>query len=68
MKREVYEGSPADRANDKRQAKKHGMSMKAWERSASDAQEDARYQDILDAKGSMKVPDHHFAHGRPVTG
>ncbi len=36
-----YEGSKADRSDDKRQAKKRGMSLKAWEGSAADRKRDA---------------------------
>ena len=35
-----YEGSPADRKDDKAQAKKRGMSLKAWEGSSADAKRD----------------------------
>ena len=90
-----YEGSPADRADDKRMAKKRGMSLKEWEDSPEDAKRDAAEQAKLDGtgdasehgieKGSFEtsgadgdleqdemkprggVPDHHFAHQRPVT-
>lgn len=36
-----YEGSKADKADDKRQAKKRGVSLKAWEGSAADRKRDA---------------------------
>mgnify|MGYP003335175225 CR=1 FL=1 len=45
-----YEGSAADKRKDKAQAKKHGMSQKAWERSAMDRKEDRAGQKKLDAK------------------
>lgn len=45
-----YEGSPADRAHDKREAKKRGMSLKAWEKSAADKRMDAAEQRKLDRK------------------
>jgi hypothetical protein len=35
-----YEGSPADRKDDKSQAKKRGVSLKAWEASSADAKRD----------------------------
>ena len=92
-----YEGSPADRADDKRMAKKRGMSLKEWESSAEDAKRDAAKQAKIDGvggkgergievgsfqtsgadgdleqdemkpRGGSSVPDHHFAHSRPVT-
>lgn len=49
-----YEGSKADRANDKKMAKKRGMSLKAWERSPEDERMDARMQKKLDAKRKRK--------------
>ena len=39
-----YEGSPADIAEDKRGAKRLGMSLKRYERSAQDKAEDRRGQ------------------------
>lgn len=39
-----YEGSAADKREDKRGAKKAGTSLKAYERSAADKKEDARGQ------------------------
>jgi hypothetical protein len=36
-----YEASPADRRQDKREAKKRGMSMAKWENSAADKAQDA---------------------------
>lgn len=41
MKTRHYEGSKADKADDKRQAKRRGMSVKAWEGSAADRKRDA---------------------------
>lgn len=49
-----YEGSRADNAADKRNAKKAGMSVKAWERSSADRREDAKGQKKLDAKKGKK--------------
>ena len=46
-----YEDSPADRADDKRMAKKRGMSLKEWEDSPEDAKRDAAEQAKLDGKG-----------------
>jgi hypothetical protein len=90
-----YEDSPADRADDKRMAKKRGMSLKEWESSAEDAKRDAAAQSKLDGNGAKEttgiekgsfqtsgvnddveqsepkahggIPNHHFAHSRPVT-
>jgi len=39
-----YEGSPADKREDARGAKRVGTSLKAYERSAADKREDARGQ------------------------
>jgi hypothetical protein len=36
----MWEGSPADEAQDKKLAKKHGMSMNEWERSSLDKKHD----------------------------
>ena len=36
-----YEGSKADKAEDKAQAKKRGVGMKAWEKSPADKKMDA---------------------------
>jgi len=45
-----YENSAADKAADKRNAKKANVSVKTWERSAADKREDAKGQKRLDAK------------------
>ena len=47
----TYEGSAADNAADRRNAKKAGMSVKAWEGSAGDRKADAAGQRALDRKG-----------------
>jgi hypothetical protein len=49
-----YEGSKADRAADKRNAKKAGFSLKTWEKSAADRREDAKGQRALDRKKRKK--------------
>lgn len=49
-----YEGSAADRAKDKKGAKKAGMTMKAWEKSAADKKADAKGQKAVDAKKKRK--------------
>lgn len=49
-----YEGSAADRAKDKAGAKKAGMTMKQWEKSAADKKADAKGQKVLDAKRKKK--------------
>ena len=36
-----YEGSKADRIQDKKGAKRAGMTMKQWEKSAADKKQDA---------------------------
>lgn len=41
-KRKSYEGSAADKREDKAQAKKRGMSLKKWERSAEDKKQDRK--------------------------
>lgn len=42
MGKKSWEGSAADTAQDKKLAKKHGMSMSAWEKSSMDAKHDAQ--------------------------
>lgn len=49
-----YEGSPADEKADKANAKKHGMTVKAWEKSAMDKREDAKGQAAMDRKRKRK--------------
>jgi hypothetical protein len=39
-KAEAFEGTAKDMAQDKKLAKKHGMSMKAWEKSSMDEKHD----------------------------
>jgi len=41
MARKSFEGSPQDVAEDRRMAKKAGMSMKDWEKSPADKKHDA---------------------------
>lgn len=45
-----YEGSKADIRRDKAGAKKRGMSMKAYEKTAEDRREDKKYQAKMDRK------------------
>lgn len=45
-----YEGSKADNAKDKREAKAHGMTMKAWEGSPMDRKQDAAGQKAMEAR------------------
>lgn len=49
-----YEGSRADRANDKREAKKRDVPLKAWEKSAADKRMDAAGQRKMDRKTKKK--------------
>ena len=49
-RRRVYEGSKQDLAEDKRGAKKLGLSLKAYERTAQDKVEDRRGQARLKQK------------------
>jgi len=53
-KAKKYEGSAKDMANDKRMAKKKGMSLKAWESSKADARMDAAMQKKMDMKAKSK--------------
>lgn len=50
-----YEGSAADRAKDKKAAKKAGMSMKAWEKTPQDRKMDKAGQKALDKKRKKKA-------------
>jgi hypothetical protein len=45
-----YEGSAADRAADRKAAKKAGMTMTQWEKTAADKKKDAVGQRNLDKK------------------
>jgi len=49
-----YEGSPADRRKDAREAKARGESLRAFERSAADKKEDAAGQRKLDRQFRAK--------------
>jgi hypothetical protein len=49
-----YEDSPADRADDKRMAKKRGMTMKEWEASPEDAKREGKSGDGIEA-GSFQT-------------
>ena len=53
-KRKSYEGSTADIAEDKRGAKKTGVSLKQYERSARDKAEDKAGQAKLSKRGKWK--------------
>lgn len=46
----TYEGSAADKQADKANAKKYGMTQKAYERSAIDRKKDAEGQRKLNAR------------------
>jgi hypothetical protein len=50
-----YEGSAADKAKDKRAAKKAGKTLKAWEGSKADERMDRAGQKKLDAKKKRKA-------------
>lgn len=54
MKAPKYEGSAADRANDKREAKKRGLTMAQWEKTAADKRMDAAGQRALLKKARAK--------------
>lgn len=43
-----YEDSAADKMADRKNAKKAGMSVRAWERSAADKKADAKGQRMMD--------------------
>ena len=49
-----YEGSPADKKQDRKNAKKRGESLKAYEASAFDKKADAAGQRKLDKKAKAK--------------
>lgn len=45
-KEEKWEGSKEDKGEDKKLAKKHGMSMKNWEKSAADKKHDMKKEEV----------------------
>jgi len=49
-----FEGSPEDRREDKKNAKKLGMPLKTYEQSAADKKKDAAGQRKLNAKRGKK--------------
>lgn len=49
-----YEGSKADKAHDKKEAKIHKESLKTWEKSSLDKKMDAVGQKKLDKKNKGK--------------
>lgn len=49
MRKREYEGSPADKREDAKEAKKRGMSQADYERSGADKKADAAGQKKLDA-------------------
>ncbi len=49
-----YEGSPEDKKRDKSGAKKAGISLKSWERSAADRREDKAGQKRMSRKKKKK--------------
>jgi hypothetical protein len=55
MKSKRFENSPADKREDKASAKKHGMTLGKYERSAIDKKADAKGQAKLDAAGRAKA-------------
>lgn len=54
MEKVKYEGSALDKKRDKKVAKIYGLSLKAYEKSAMDAAEDAYFQHKLDKKAKKK--------------
>ena len=61
-----YEGSPADERQDKRSAKKRGMSEKAYERTAEDKRQDKAGQKRLDKKpGGLRHAFREAFSGKP---
>lgn len=50
----IFEGSAADKREDKKGAKRLGMSLKEYERSAIDKRKDAKGQRALDKKTAAK--------------
>lgn len=53
-----FEGSAADRVEDKRNAKKHGITVKAWEKSPGDRKADAAGQRTMDRKAKARKRKH----------
>ena len=54
MKATRFENSPADKREDKTNAKKHGMSMAKYEKSSTDRKADSAGQKKMDAKAKRK--------------
>lgn len=54
MAKARYEGSPTDKRQDKKLAKRKGMTLRAYERSGADKKADAAGQRKLDAKKAKK--------------
>ncbi len=54
MKAKRFENSPADKREDKTNAKKNGMALAKYERSSIDKKKDAEGQRKLDAKLKRK--------------
>lgn len=62
MKKNKFEGSKKDMAEDRAMAKKSGMSLAKWERSAADKKHDTKKKMALGGKATMDKM------GRPMTG
>ncbi len=62
LKEGKWEGSKEDRDEDAKLAKKHGMTMKQWERSAADKKHDAKEKKMDEAK---KPNDGNLANNYP---
>lgn len=62
MKKNKFEGSKKDMAEDRAMAKKSGMSLAKWERSAADKKHDTKKKMALGGKATMDKM------GRPMVG